>query len=322
MRSSPAGGSRSDDDFRIVKVSGFTIARNSIQYGYPIEQSLRSLLPLVDELVIAIGDSQDGTWELIEGIADPKIKAFRTVWDMTKREGGQLLAEQTNLALTRCTGEWAVYLQSDEVLHEDEIATIRGRLQAHLGLPTEALSFQYVHFYGSYSTIQDNWCAWYRREVRAVKTGKGIVSVGDAAGFKLKQRSRLRRLIRADSGAHVYHYGWVRPPVVMVDKQQAALRLYEGERHNPSIPDYARIDPDAPYNMLGNLRRFTASHPAVMQSSAREQDWTFIDGIGRQPPRWLRYLHMLASCPRDSIRVFVSRLLLTWNTYIPSPKLR
>jgi glycosyltransferase involved in cell wall biosynthesis len=307
---------------RIVKVSGFTIARNSIQYGYPLEQSLRSLLPLVDELVIAVGDSQDGTWELIERIADPKIKAFRTVWDMTKREGGQVLSEQTNLALARCTGEWAVYLQSDEVLHEAEIATIRGRLQAHLELSTEALSFQYVHFYGSYSTTQDNWCAWYRREVRAVKTGKGIVSVGDAAGFRLKDGGRLRRLIRADSGAHVYHYGWVRPPVVMVDKQQAALRLYEGEGHNPSIPDYARIDPDQPYNMLGNLRRFTASHPALMQTAARGQEWTFIDGIDRQPARWLRYLRMLVSCPRDSMRVFVSRLLLTWNTYIHSPKLR
>ena len=305
-----------------MKVSGFTIARNAIQYGYPLEQSLRSLLPLVDELVVAVGASQDDTWGLINGIGDAKIKPFKTTWDMTKREGGRVLAEQTNLALERCTGDWAVYLQSDEVLHEDEIATIHNRLEKNLNRTTEALSFLYVHFYGSYSTVQDNWCAWYRREVRAVKTGMNIVSVGDAAGFKLRDGDRMRRLIRADAGAHVYHYGWVRPPAVMVDKQQASVRLYEGEGQKSAIPEYARINPAEPYNMLGNLRAFKGSHPGPMQSAAQSQTWTFADRIDRQPPRWLRYLRLLISCPRDSIRVFVSRLFLTWNTYIPSPKLR
>jgi hypothetical protein len=305
-----------------VKVSGFTIARNAIKFGYPIAESLRSLLPLVDELVVGVGDGEDSTWEVVNGIGDPKIKPFKTVWDMSRREGGVLLSEQTNIALARCSGDWAMYLQSDEVLHETEIDTIRSRMQRHLDRATEALSFLYVHFYGSYSTVQDNWCTWYRREVRAVKTGRGIVSVGDAAGFKLNAGGTLRRLIRADSGAHVYHYGWARPPAVMVEKQQHVVRLYEAGLGAAAIPEAARIDPARPYRMLGHLTRFTGKHPAVMQTLVSAQDWAFDASIERQPPRWRRYIAILVSCPRDSLRVFTSRVLLAWNTYIASPKLR
>jgi hypothetical protein len=305
-----------------VKVSGFTIARNAVKFGYPIEESLRSLLPLVDELVVAVGDSEDSTWDVVAGIGDPKLKPFRTTWDMSRREGGVLLSEQTNIALARCTGDWAMYLQSDEVLHEAEIDLIRSRMQQHLRRATEALSFLYVHFYGSYATVQDNWCTWYRREVRAIKTGRGIVSVGDAAGFRLNADNRLRRLIRADSGAHVYHYGWARPPAVMVEKQQHVVRLYEGGSRAAAIPEAARIDPARPYGMLGHLRRFGGSHPQVMERLVSIQDWSFDAGIGTQPARLRRYVSILVSCPRDSLRVFVSRLLLAWNSYVPSPKLR
>jgi hypothetical protein len=305
-----------------VKVSGFTIARNAIKLGYPIEESIRSVLPLVDEMVVAIGDGEDQTWELVAGIGDSKIKAVRTVWDMTKRSGGVVLAEQTNIALELCTGDWAVYLQTDELLHESEIGMIRARLEQHLHAPTEGLSFSYLHFYGSYRTIQDNWCRWYRREVRAVKTGQGVVSVGDAAGFKIKRNGELRRLIRADSGAHVYHYGWARPPAVMSEKRQTVQRLYHPEGEEVKLPEVERIDAQNPYRHLGHLIEFKGTHPALMNRLIAAQDWTFDTHMDQQPPRWLRYVRLLFECPRDSLRILVSRVLLTWNTHIPSPKLR
>ena len=305
-----------------MKVSGFTIARNAVKFGYPIRESLVSLLPLVDELIVGVGDGEDDTWDVVAGIGDSRIKPFHSAWDMSKREGGTLLSEQTNIALERCTGDWAMYLQSDEILHEDDIPTIRRQMERHLDQRTEALSFLYVHFYGSYRTVQDNWCAWYRREVRAVKTGRGIVSVGDAAGFKLEDGGSLRRLIRADSGARVYHYGWVRPPAVMFQKQQNVVRLYEAESTAAAIPEMARISEERPYAMLGHLREFKGSHPAPMRGLAATQDWSFEARLESQPPRWRRYVSLFLSCPRDSMRVFTSRLLLTWNTYVPSPKLR
>ena len=300
-----------------MKVTGFTICRNAIKYGYPLEQSVRSLLPLVDELVIGVGDSEDGTWELIQAIGDPKIRAFHSQWDMSKRGAGVLLSEQTNLALERCTGDWAVYLQADELLHEGDIGTIRAQLQKHLHRSTEGLSFKYLHFYGSYGVVQDNWCRWYRREVRAVKIGRGIVSVGDAAGFKLKQGTHLLRLIRADARATVYHYGWVRPPLVMVEKRQHIGRLYDSDQEATVVPPQS----DA-YEDLGHLRPFAASHPALMADLVLAHDWSFESEIDRQPPRLLRYGRLLAACPRSFARIVISRLLLAWNTCTPAPELR
>jgi hypothetical protein len=305
-----------------MRVSGFTIARNAIKFGYPIKESITSLLPLVDELIVGVGDGDDETWDVVTAIGDPKIEPFRSTWDMSKREGGTLLAEQTNIALRRCSGHWAMYLQSDEVLHESEIGSIRRAMERHLSQATEGLSFRYAHFYGSYGTVQDNWCEWYWREVRAVKTGRNIVSVGDAAGFKIERGGRLQRLIRADSGAHVYHYGWARPPGVMVRKQQNVLQLYEAESTAKAIPAAARITEERPYAMLGNLAHFTGSHPAAMRDVVKGQDWTFEAGIDRQRPRWRRYMSMVMGCPKDTLRIFTSLLFMTWNTHIPSPKLR
>lgn len=303
-----------------MKVSGFTIARNAVRLGYPIAQSILSLLPLVDELVVAVGDSDDNTWDLIAELGDPKIKAFPTVWETANRTGGAVLAEQTNLALARCTGDWAVYLQTDELIHESEIKTIRTRLERFGQTPVEGLSFRYIHFYGSYQTVQDNWCVWYRREVRAVKTGIGITSVGDAAGFKISRAGRLDRLIRADSAAHVYHYGWARPPAVMSEKRRTIRRLYVPDGSPAEDPPAAA--PESPYRDLGNLRYFSGSHPSLIQPLVSAQDWRFDADIESQPPRFVRYLRILRKCPRDFVRIVVSRLLLAWNTAVPAPKVR
>jgi len=304
-----------------LKVSGFTIARNAVKLGYPIELSLRSLLPLVDELVVAVGDSEDDTWEVVAGIGDAKIKPFRTIWDATKQHGGAVLAEQTNIALAHCTGDWALYLQTDELLHENELERIHTRLKRYLDTPVEGLSFRYIHFYGSFQTVQDNWCVWYRREVRAIKTGIGIISVGDAAGFKISLGGRLERLIRADAAAHVYHYGWARPPAVMAEKRLTIRRLYRPD-DEPAQQDPEPEKAPNPYRDLGNLRHFSGAHPSLIQPLASSQGWDFEANIDGQPPRAIRYARLLRRCPRDFVRIAVSRVLLAWNTAVPAPKLR
>jgi hypothetical protein len=280
-----------------MKISGFTIARNAVKFGYPLAESLRSLLPLVDELVVAVGDCEDGTWELVDSLADPKVKAFRTVWDPGALRGGEVLSQQSNLALRRCQGDWAVYLQADEVLHEEDMDLCRRSMRRHLEARTEGLSFRYLHFYGSYATIQDNPRKWYRRAVRAVKTGLGIESVGDAFGFRRRMGDSLLSLRKADSGARVFHYGWVRPPEVMLEKQKNLDRLYHDEawiarrysQEEGRVGDF--------YRDRGHLKFFRGSHPSAMAQRVRSQDWTFEHGIGSQWPSWLRHLYLASVYP-------------------------
>ena len=279
-----------------MKISGFTIARNAIRYGYPLEQSLRSLLPLVDELVVAVGKSEDRTLQLVKDLGSPKIKVLETVWNMDRREGGHVLSEQTNLALARCTGDWAVYLQADEVLHEDDLALIERSCVCHLRTPVEGLRFSYRHFYGSYQSVQDHWRKWYRSAIRAVKTGKGAVSVGDAYGFRIREQRRDRRLLSLGCGARVFHYGWSRPPQVMAAKQANLDRLYHDDAWvAKQAAAAARVK--AFYDDRGHLAYFRGSHPAVMASLIASQDWHFDHGIEAQAPAWLRHLEIALLYP-------------------------
>ncbi len=234
-----------------------------MEFGYPLTESLRSLLPLVDELVVNVGDAEDGTWEAVMAIGDPKVVAFRSTWDLTKRDG-LTLSEETNKALARCRGDWAVYLQADEVLHERDLPALRDAMTRDLDTGVEAFSLRYFHFYGSYQTCQDDPRHWYPRATRIVRLGRGVESVGDACAFMQRDGSVLRHPRRRRLGAHVYHYGRVRPPAVMLEKQRAFERLYYDEGWLAEHGLREDTDPGVLVAHTRHLRRFTGTHPAVM----------------------------------------------------------
>ena len=115
---------------------------------YPVRESILSILPVVDELVVNVGDSNDDTLDLVSSIASPKIKAVTTRWDPLLRSGGRVLALQADVALSHCTGDWAFYIQADEVVHERDLKTIREAMGRHLrDTRVEGLLFDFVHFY-------------------------------------------------------------------------------------------------------------------------------------------------------------------------------
>ncbi len=246
-----------------MKVTGFTIVRNAIRYDYPIVESLRSALPLVDEMLVAVGNSCDGTRELVASIGDPKLRIIDTVWDDTVRSGGTVLAQQTNLAMDRCDGDWLLYLQADEVLHEQDMERIARAMQRNLNRRwVEGLSFRYHHFRADYG-IRDPLP--YRRQVRIVRGGIGVRSHGDACGFRIGGR----RLRTAPTGAWVYHYGYVRPPQQMAAKMDYFLSLYDGRRVDPGSESAS-----AQYAWdLTTCETFRGTHPKVMADRIANKDW-------------------------------------------------
>lgn len=269
-----------------VFISGFTIARRAIEYGYPLQESLRSLLPLVDELIVNVGDCDDGTWEAVQEIGDPRIQAFRSTWSSSLSDG-LALSEETNKALARCRGTWAVYLQADEVLHEAELPALRDLLVRLQHSRIEALSLRYHHFYGSYHTVKDEPRWWYRRATRIVRTGVGVESVGDAAAFSVREGSRWRRPRRRDINTHVFHYGRVRPPAQMIAKQRGLERFYHSEAWLADHGTPADLDPSLIYADGRNLVVFRGSHPRVMHARIAAQDWPSTLPA-RMGPEWWR----------------------------------
>lgn len=252
-------------------VSGFTIARNVVKFDYPIVEAIKSILPLCDEFVVAVGKSDDNTLEVIQSINDPKIKIIETVWDDTLREGGKVLADETNKAYDAISGkaDWCFYIQGDEVIHEKYLPAIKeGMLKWKDDKSVEGLLFNYTHFYGSYDFIGDSR-KWYRKEIRIVRKDPNIRSYKDAQGFRKKDNSKL---YVKPIDAFVYHYGWVKPPEAMQAKQESFHKMWhDDEWMKANIPVTDKFD----YSQIDSLAKFTGTHPQVMQERIRKQNWKF-----------------------------------------------
>jgi hypothetical protein len=252
-------------------VSGFTIARNVVKFDYPIIEAIKSILPLCDEFIVAVGKSEDETLQLIRSINDPKIKIVETVWDDTLREGGKVLADETNKAFDAISpkADWCFYIQGDEVIHEKYLPSIKeGMMKWKDDQSVDGLLFNYTHFYGSYDFVGDSR-KWYRKEIRIVRKNPEIRSYKDAQGFRKKDNSKL--IVKAID-AYVYHYGWVKPPEAMQAKQESFHKMWhDDEWMKANIPVTDKFD----YSQIDSLAKFPGTHPQVMKERIQKQNWKF-----------------------------------------------
>ncbi|MDI6641468.1 MAG: hypothetical protein QME68_04055 [Elusimicrobiota bacterium] len=95
-----------------MKLSGAIFVRNAIKYQFPVVESIKSLLPIYDEIIVNIGKSEDATKELILSINSEKIKIIESEWNTTLREDALILSQQSNIAIENCHGDWIFYLTS------------------------------------------------------------------------------------------------------------------------------------------------------------------------------------------------------------------
>jgi glycosyltransferase involved in cell wall biosynthesis len=253
-----------------MKVSGFTIVRNVIKYDYPVVESISSILPLCDEVIVAVGDSEDGTRAMVESIGSPKIRIIDTVWDDSLRKGGEVLAVETNKAFDAISPEstWAIYIQADEVLHDDGYGKLRdAMLKWESDQEVEGFVVSYLHFYGSYDFIADSR-KWYRKEVRIIRNDKKIRSYKDAQGFR-KDGQKLQVKLTA---ATMCHYGWVKPPEFIRSKLQYFHTLW----HNEEWMEKNKTELESfDYSGIDSLALFHGTHPSTMQKRISGKNWKF-----------------------------------------------
>jgi glycosyltransferase involved in cell wall biosynthesis len=236
-----------------MKVSGFTFIRNGNQLGYPYIESIKSALPLVDEFIVAVGDSQDDTEAHIRAIDDPKIRIIQTQWNESMRDRGYVYGQQKMVALFNCTGDWALYIEGDEVLHEDELPVIRARMEQFIDdSEVEAMHFDFYHFYG---TPEQVGISGYRKAPRIIRNSVRSIAP-DGLFFVVMDKNKRGRYPRSiHTGAHVYHYGHVRNVAKMRKKVMHVSRYWSKEK--PSCNGYGDID-------TAVLRPFKGRHPAIM----------------------------------------------------------
>lgn len=251
-----------------MKISGFTIIKNAVINDYPVIEAIKSILPVVNEMIVLAGDSEDNTVQLIESIKDPKIKIHYSVWDKTLRSGGKALADETNKAfkLIDPAADWAFYIQADEVLHERYInAVIDGCNKYKDALEVQGLLFKYAHFYGTYDYLGDSR-KWYNHEVRIIRNDSSISAYKDAQGFRIGKRKLWVKPI----DAFIYHYGWVKNPEQMKKKQQHVSQYWNNKHENDEEPTSADV---FDFNDFDSIAKFEGTHPQVMKERIARQNW-------------------------------------------------
>lgn len=254
-----------------MKVSGFSFIRNAIKYDYPVVEAILSVLPLVDEFVVAVGNSEDSTRELIASLCPEKIRIIDTVWDDSLREGGRVLAVETDKALRAISADsdWCFYIQGDEVLHEKYIPVVRKAMIENKDKPeVDGLLFKYLHFYGSYDYVGESY-RWYRHEIRVIKNKPEIYSYRDAQGFR-KNVNKVLSVKQID--AYIYHYGWVKDPRAMQQKQLDFNKLWHDDEW---VAQNVVKSEEFDYSIIDALSVFRDTHPAVMNDRIKNKNWKF-----------------------------------------------
>ncbi len=268
-----------------MKVSGFTFCRNAVKYDYPIVESIRSVLPLCDEFIVNVGRCEDGTLELIRSIGDPKIRIIESIWDESLRKDGLIYSQQTNIALAQCKGDWAFYIQADEVVHEDDLPVLGQSMQQHLGnRAVKGLLFRYLHFVADYWSTNP-W--FYHKAVRIIRNNGEVESCGDAVGFHFKPTQQYLQSgpkeWLAHSGARIFHYGWVKDPKTMLEKVKEQVRFHHGQTPPPEQAKLYQQEAFQ-YDDYAVLKEFRGGHPSVMHARiAAARRW------GARRNRWLNW---------------------------------
>ncbi len=254
-----------------MKVAGFSIIRNAQKFDYPVIEAINSILPICDVFYISVGQSDDETKALVQSIQSPKLVIIDTIWDDSLREGGKVLAVETNKVFDVIPAEydWCFYIQSDEVIHENYLPIIKSNMERYVGQKeVQGLLFKYLHFYGHYDFIGAGR-NWYRNEIRIIRNDKNIRSYKDAQGFRTIDNQKLK--VKAME-AEVYHYGWVKSPKFLQAKEQHFHKMWHNDEWmQKNIPEIEEFD----YNNINVLALFKGTHPKVMQERITNARWTF-----------------------------------------------
>ncbi len=253
-----------------MKVCGFTFIRNAEKFDFPIIEAITSVLPVCDHFVVAVGNSQDNTRQMIQHISPDKITIVDTVWNENLKKGGEVYADETNKVFDAIPADfdWCFYIQGDEVLHEKYLEPVKQAMLDNLDKKNvDGLLFGFRHFYGTFDYVGD--CRhWYRNEIRVIRNDKSIRSYRDAQGF----REKGKKLNVVPVKAEIYHYGWVRHPKFMQEKIESVKQFYDGISENDALKRAAE-DEFNYSRKYDALAKFEGTHPAVMKKRIERLNW-------------------------------------------------
>ncbi len=256
-------------------ISAFTLIKNMVKFDYPCIESINSVLPFVDEVIVNIGKSDDGTEELLqkEFGQEEKVILFEQEWEDSS-QGTTFFSNQTNNALGMCSSDWALYIQADEVLHEDDGVLLGKWIDRADRENAHGILFNYNHFakdpWHVKKTYKDGF-DFYDKEIRLFRNDNSMISFGDGQSFCfiedfMDPRGPQPAMHRAsrfiESPLQMYHYSYLRDKKKLLEKKKYLETFYKvsepGRIENIPQENGEYVIDDS------TLKEFTGQHPAVM----------------------------------------------------------
>jgi hypothetical protein len=170
-------------------ISGFMIAKDVLKQGYPFVEAIASALPLCDEFLISEGYSNDGTYEVIQQIAqlNNKVKVHRQMWPSGAKSGAYL-ADLTNFVRRKCRFPYIFSVQANEVVHEESAPFIKALPQMYPTVNT--FSLPYVQLLET-EKVTEGFRLRFSRNLPEIE------AISDAWSMGLSRRSLLRQLAKS-----------------------------------------------------------------------------------------------------------------------------
>ncbi|MBA4053102.1 MAG: hypothetical protein C0490_00160 [Marivirga sp.] len=272
-----------------MKISGYTYVRNGLQFCYPFLEAIQSVLPIVDEFIVVLGDSTDGSREGILSLGSEKIRIVDSVWNLNVRKGGKLFAQQSNIGLDEVKGDWVIHVQADEVIHENDLSKLKDYItEFDKDKEVEGLLFPFLNFRGDFEHIQSGRSR-HRYEIRAFRNNPLIRSYRDSQGFRKYtsmdaynkgEKGKKLKVVKVD--IPVFHYSYVRHPKAM----QAKARFFTSFYYDESVIEKEFKAEEFDYNKVDRLERYTGSHPQVMHENIRNKNWDFTYDPSKRKFKW------------------------------------
>jgi len=208
---------------------------------------------------------------MIESIDSGKIEIIDAVCDPSIRGQRHILTSEINETFDTIPAEydWCFYIQGDEVMHEKYLPGILLSMRKYLNIKNvDCMKMPFTHFYGTFDYYADTRL-WNKSKIRIVRNNKEIRSCNDVLGFRWKNAKRLTGIY---IDAKMYHYGWVRPPELMVNKLNGAKEFWSVSskhiRTTGQESEEFRFEED-----IESLKQFRGVHPKAIQARIDALNW-------------------------------------------------
>ena len=242
----------------LIKLYGFGVLKNGVKFDFPFKESVLSMEPITEKVYFALGDSEDSTNAFFSKMDFCKVT--HTTWDKSLKDG-KVISVETNKALQflkkdlsalELKNAWGIYLQADEVLHEDDYRILKKDLEHCEENGYDAISLRYLHFWQTHHhlAVTKNW---YPHEIRLIKLDSQIESWGDGQSFQSHHKIFY-------SEARIFHYGHVREQKAYAEK----MRFQSSFHHADHLVE-EKLKKDAKNSKKHKTHYFFGTHPKVMK---------------------------------------------------------